>query len=43
MPGTKEGLSAKQIVRECNNSLQRLGIETIDLLYAHGDDLGYTS
>jgi len=32
------GLSAKQIETECNRSLKRLGIETIDLYYAHHDD-----
>lgn len=32
------GLKAKQIESECNNSLKRLGIDTIDLYYAHHDD-----
>lgn len=32
------GLRAEQIERECENSLKRLGIETIDLYYAHIDD-----
>lgn len=32
------GLNAKQIETECDRSLKRLGIETIDLYYAHHDD-----
>jgi aryl-alcohol dehydrogenase-like predicted oxidoreductase len=32
------GLQAHQIEAECNKSLKRLGIETIDLYYAHKDD-----
>lgn len=32
------GLTAKLIEQECNNSLKRLGVETIDLFYAHVDD-----
>ena len=32
------GLTAKLIEQECNNSLKRLGVETIDLYYAHVDD-----
>lgn len=32
------GLTAKVIERECEKSLQRMGIETIDLFYAHVDD-----
>ena len=35
----KQGLRARQIVEECNKSLKRLGIETIDLYFAHVDDL----
>lgn len=31
-------LNAKIIEEECNKSLQRLGIETIDLYYGHKDD-----
>lgn len=31
-------LKAKYIVQECDKSLQRLGIDTIDLYYAHRDD-----
>jgi aryl-alcohol dehydrogenase-like predicted oxidoreductase len=31
-------LSAKIIEQECNKSLKRLGVETIDLYYAHMDD-----
>jgi aryl-alcohol dehydrogenase-like predicted oxidoreductase len=34
----KSGLSARQIVTECEKSLRRMGIETIDLYYAHVDD-----
>lgn len=34
----KVGLSARQIEDECNKSLKRLQIETIDLYYAHVDD-----
>lgn len=32
------GLKAHQIEEECHKSLKRLGIETIDLYYAHKDD-----
>ncbi len=32
------GLSARLIVTECEKSLSRMGIETIDLYYAHVDD-----
>ena len=32
------GLSATQIETECNKSLRRLGVDTIDLFYAHVDD-----
>jgi aryl-alcohol dehydrogenase-like predicted oxidoreductase len=32
------GLRAWQIEEECNKSLRRLGIDTIDLYYAHVDD-----
>jgi len=35
---TPAGLSAAQIQAECDKSLQRLGVDTIDLLYAHRDD-----
>lgn len=37
-PGVELGLSAKQIEAECEKSLRRLQIETIDLYYAHVDD-----
>ncbi len=37
-PGVQQGLSAAQIEAECNKSLGRLGIDTIDLYYAHVDD-----
>ena len=38
MPGVDGGLRARQIEAECEKSLQRLGVETIDLYYAHADD-----
>ena len=34
----KIGLTAAQIEAECNKSLRRLGVDTIDLYYAHVDD-----
>lgn len=37
-PGTDKGLSKKQIVEECEKSLRRLSVDSIDLLYSHGDD-----
>jgi aryl-alcohol dehydrogenase-like predicted oxidoreductase len=37
-PGTERGLRTRQIESECERSLQRLGVETIDLYYAHVDD-----
>lgn len=37
-PDQPEGLRASQIAEECEKSLQRLGIDTIDLYYAHADD-----
>ncbi len=37
-PGIQPGLRAEQIEAECHKSLKRLGIETIDLYYAHVDD-----
>jgi aryl-alcohol dehydrogenase-like predicted oxidoreductase len=37
-PGVTIGLSAKQIEEECDKSLRRLGVDTIDLYYAHVDD-----
>ena len=36
--GVEQGLRASQIEAECEKSLKRLGIETINLYYAHGDD-----
>lgn len=36
--GIEQNSSAKTIVEECEKSLKRLGIETIDLYYAHTDD-----
>ena len=38
MPGVERGLRAHQIEEECEKSLKRLGIETIDLYYAHRDN-----
>ena len=37
-PGVERGLPAWRIEQECEKSLKRLGIETIDLYYAHVDD-----
>ena len=37
-PGVERGLRAEQIETECEKSLKRLGIDTIDLYYAHVDD-----
>jgi aryl-alcohol dehydrogenase-like predicted oxidoreductase len=37
-PGVERGLRAEQIERECEKSLKRLGVESIDLYYAHVDD-----
>ena len=37
-PGVERGLRAHQIEIECEKSLKRLGVETIDLYYAHRDD-----
>jgi aryl-alcohol dehydrogenase-like predicted oxidoreductase len=36
--GVEVGLEGEKIVRECEKSLQRLGIDCIDLYYAHNDD-----
>jgi aryl-alcohol dehydrogenase-like predicted oxidoreductase len=38
MPGEKGTLTADEIKSQCADSLERLGIETIDLYYAHRDD-----
>ncbi len=38
MPGVERGLRARQIEEECEKSLKRLGVDTIDLYYAHRDD-----
>jgi len=38
MPGVPRGLTAPLIELECDKSLRRLGVETIDLYYAHIDD-----
>jgi len=37
-PGSPGGLSAAEIARECDKSLQRLGTDKLDLYYAHRDD-----
>ena len=37
-PGVERGLKAVQIEAECEKSLKRLGVDTIDLYYAHVDD-----
>ena len=37
-PGVERGLTAELIVEECDKSLKRLGIDCIDLYYAHKDD-----
>ncbi len=39
-PGLGAGLSPDQIRRGCDASLQRLGLDHIDLYYAHRDDAG---
>jgi aryl-alcohol dehydrogenase-like predicted oxidoreductase len=39
-PGVKSGLRVRQIEEECDRSLKRLGVEAIDLYYAHRDDRG---
>ena len=37
-PGTDGGLNSEEIEQECEKSLKRLGIDRIDLYYAHRDD-----
>ncbi len=37
--GIERSLKARRIEEECEKSLKRLGVETIDLYYAHKDDL----
>jgi aryl-alcohol dehydrogenase-like predicted oxidoreductase len=37
-PGVERGLRASQIEAECEKSLKRMGIDAIDLYYAHVDD-----
>lgn len=37
-PGTPHGLAPAVIAQECDRSLQRLGVDVIDLYYAHVDD-----
>lgn len=36
--GVQRGLPAATILQECDTSLRNLGVETIDLYYAHCDD-----
>ena len=36
--GAPEGLSAEVVERECARSLERLGVDTIDLYWAHAED-----
>ena len=38
--GVSQSLKAETIEEECHKSLRRLGLETIDLYYAHNDDRG---
>jgi len=38
LPGVERGLSRRQIETECDKSLNRLGVDVIDLYYAHVDD-----
>ncbi len=38
MPGVARGLEPWRIQEECEKSLERLGVDTIDLYYAHVDD-----
>ena len=37
-PGVPYGTSARQIREECDKSLKRLGVDHIDLYFAHSDD-----
>lgn len=37
-PGVEPGLPAATIERECEQSLERLGVDAVDLYYAHRDD-----
>ena len=37
-PGVERGLEGWKIEEECDKSLKRLGVDTIDLYYAHVDD-----
>ncbi len=39
-PGCAGGLCAAEIERECEKSLKRLQTDTLDLYYAHCDDMG---
>jgi aryl-alcohol dehydrogenase-like predicted oxidoreductase len=38
MDGLEQGLRPQTIIEQCEKSLQRLGVETIDLYYLHIDD-----
>jgi aryl-alcohol dehydrogenase-like predicted oxidoreductase len=40
--GVERGLQARQIEAECEKSLKRLGVDAIDLYYAHVDDRNTT-
>ncbi|MGJ9414336.1 aldo/keto reductase [Aeromicrobium sp. CF4.19] len=33
-----EGLSREVVLRECDRSLERLGVESVDVFWAHGED-----
>jgi len=37
-PGVEQGTSRQRILQECEKSLERLGVDQIDLYYAHLDD-----
>jgi aryl-alcohol dehydrogenase-like predicted oxidoreductase len=38
LPGVERGLRPDQIESECEKSLRRLGVDSVDLYYAHVDD-----
>lgn len=42
LQGSGRGLRASQIIAECDTSLANLGVDHVDLLYAHFDDPGPT-
>ena len=37
-PGVQRGLKGSWLLEECDKSLKRLGVDVIDLYYAHADD-----